>query len=610
MKTFHKIAGAFLALLLIAAAYGIFRTRPAAPSVPTVATTSTGNAKTPAAQSQVVDQTPLKIAQQLALLVTLPGERELAAEAIRLTDHEVDIAFTAALRDATLHPPALSAEAKEIQARMQQAQRGLTATQAQIAQLDAAIAKASGDQKDSLEDQLDIANAQVELDQDEVEDAKQDLIREGGDPQDRIQAMVAEHEASTKATEAALAATTMPTEERGLVHRATQWWGLHKKQMLLWRAKAATANTVGTLSARHDALDKDLQTEKSKAGASADGTALSPAARLAWNDNDADAVINATKDRAARQKKLAGLDKRIDDEKELDGLYDKWIALVAGQQRNVLNRSLKGVAIILGILLLGLFFDQWIASLLARTKLDRRQIETLRGVTRVSLQVVGVLFILLVIFGPPPNLGTFLGLAGAGLTVALKDFIVGFIGWFVLMGKNGIRLGDWVEINGVTGEVVELGMFHTVLLETGNWTDSGHPTGRRVTFTNSYAIEGHYFNFSTSGQWLWDELTVILPAGHDPYPMVDAVKKKVVEATAESGQKAEREWKGAAKSADMSSLSAEPAINVRPAIGGTEIAVRYITNAHDRGQMRAKLNQVLVDLLGAKEPAPAVTPSK
>ena len=55
----------------------------------------------------------------------------------------------------------------------------------------------------------------------------------------------------------------------------------------------------------------------------------------------------------------------------------------------------------------------------------------------------------------------------------------------------------------------------------------------------------------------------------------------------------------------MSSLSAEPAINVRPAIGGTEIAVRYITNAHDRGQMRAKLNQVLVDLLGAKEPAPA-----
>src|SRR5262249_27165395 len=158
----------------------------------------------------------------------------------------------------------------------------------------------------------------------------------------------------------------------------------------------------------------------------------------------------------------------------------------------------------------GLFFSSWMQALVARLRLDRRQVQSLHGVTRVAFQVVTLLLILLVIFGPPSQLGTFLGLAGGGLTVALKDFILGFLGWFVLMGKNGVRLGDWVEINGVTGEVVELGMFHTVLLETGNWTDSGHPTGRRVTFTNGFAIEGHYFNFSTSGQWLWDELQVVL----------------------------------------------------------------------------------------------------
>src|SRR4029077_19863825 len=97
----------------------------------------------------------------------------------------------------------------------------------------------------------------------------------------------------------------------------------------------------------------------------------------------------------------------------------------------------------------------------------------------------------------------------------------------------------------VTGEVVELGMFHTVLLETGNWTDSGHTTGRRVTFTNSFAIEWHYFNFSTSGQWLWDELQVVLPAGQDPYPMMDAIQKQVQEATSKSAKEAESEWRGA-----------------------------------------------------------------
>ncbi len=167
------------------------------------------------------------------------------------------------------------------------------------------------------------------------------------------------------------------------------------------------------------------------------------------------------------------------------------------------------------------------------------------------------------------------------------------------MGKNGVRLGDWVEINGVTGEVVELGMFHTVLLETGNWTDSGHPTGRRVTFTNGFAVEGHYFNFSTSGQWLWDELQIVLPSGQNPYPVVEAIQKIVLEATSEGARQAEQEWKSAAKSRDMK-ISAAPAINVKPIIGGVEISVRYVTRANERSLLRAKLNHAAVDLLGAR----------
>ena len=176
--------------------------------------------------------------------------------------------------------------------------------------------------------------------------------------------------------------------------------------------------------------------------------------------------------------------------------------------------------------------------------MDRRRTQTLYMVTRVSLQVVARPVHPARRLRSADNLGTFLGLAGAGLTVALKDFIVGFLGWFVLMGKNGIRIGDLVEINGVTGEVVELGIFYTVLLETGSWSESGHPTGRRVTFTNGFAIEGHYFNFSTSGRWLWDEVRIVVPAGHDPYPIVDAIQKEIDEATADSARQAEAEWTG------------------------------------------------------------------
>jgi small-conductance mechanosensitive channel len=411
---------------------------------------------------------------------------------------------------------------------------------------------------------------------------------------------------------------TAAVQQRGLIYRLSEWSALHQKQIFLWEAKQQAESAAASFSAKHNALDAQLQAEKRSASVSG-GTAGTRKAGAGGSlsklsREDSAALVTAAKQRASAQKRLASLDKRIENEKQLADSYGQWIGVVAASQRAVLHAALIGLTIILGILLIGVFFDNWLERLLGKLSLDRRQVETLRTVTRVGVQVFAVLFILLVIFGPPQQLGTFLGLAGAGLTVALKDFIVGFLGWFVLMGKNGIRLGDWVEINGVTGEVVELGMLHTVLLETGNWTDSGHPTGRRVTFTNSFAIEGHYFNFSTSGQWLWDELQVVLPLGQDPYPLIDALQKKVVETTANAAKQAEQEWKNAASSRDMKALSAAPAINVKPVVGGVEIAVRYITRANERYQLRAKLYQAAVDLLGGKNaplsPPPESAPAR
>jgi small-conductance mechanosensitive channel len=593
MKSKQRSAAIILLILLGATVYALIRTGTAAPNYLAPTMTQVSNPTEPG----LIDQRPLQTAQQFAKVTTTAEEKPFAEEALALGDKEMDLAFAAAVLDAQQHPPVLSAEAKAIQARLQQAEDALDTSKKRVDDLTAAEAKASGAKKDALDDQLDLAKAQLELDQDEVDETKQDLTRAGGDPQGRIQTMLEQHEAASHSSDSTRVTVSESPEARGLIHRFQRWSELHQKQLQLWRAKHDAEAAASSLSAKHVALENQVQAQKQQSGGS-------PSAEgQAGSGEDSAALVKSTRRRAGNQKMLTILDKRIANETQLAGVYDKWISVVAAKQRAVLHRGMIGVAIILGILLVGLFFDGWLEHLLGKTSLDRRQVETLRAVTQVSLQVVTVLFILLVIFGPPNQLGTFLGLAGAGLTVALKDFIVGFLGWFVLMGKNGIRLGDWVEINGVTGEVVELGMFHTVLLETGNWTDSSHPTGRRVTFTNSFAIEGHYFNFSTSGQWLWDELQIVVPVGQDPYPIVDAIQKKVVEATGTSALQAEKEWKGTARSREMSSLSAAPAINIKPIIGGIEIAVRYITRANERYQLRAKLYESAVGLLGQKSPS-------
>ncbi len=258
------------------------------------------------------------------------------------------------------------------------------------------------------------------------------------------------------------------------------------------------------------------------------------------------------------------------------------------------------------IALCALIADRLLERLFDRLEPDRKNLLTLRAVARIATRALGAILILLVIFGLPTQMATVLALAGAGLTVALKDFIVGFFGWFVLMGKNGIRHGDWVEINGVSGEAVEIGLFHTVLLETGNWNDSGHPTGRRVTFVNSYAIEGHYFNFSTSGQWLWEELEVMVPANQDPYPVAEEIQKIVAKETEANARLAEQEWQRMGNARGVRPFSAGPAISVRPANLGFGIQLRYVTRANERYQQRAKLYSDIVDLLRRKNiPRPA-----
>jgi len=601
MQRRHQIAASLIFLLIVATLFGIWHTRQA----------SSLSASSPAKNSQqanssltVVDQTPLKVAQQLAQLASTPEERAFAQEAIRLADYEVDMAFDTALSEARLHPPPLSPEAKQINERLQKAEKLRKADEERTKQLAEQVVKTPEDKREPVELDLIQAEADLDLDQDEVDDAKQDLYRAGGNLVDRIQAMKKEHEQLGHANATAIPTGNIPPEELGLIHRAQQWSALHQKQLELWQAKSDALAAAGKLSAQHDALEAASDAAKAQSPElvhhSKRSQSVQPASRVSAADKsreDSASLLQRTEQIAANQKILTVLDKRIESHKELATVYDQWINFVHNAQLRVIHRMLIGSLIILIIALLGLYANSWMESVAGRVSTDRRQTQFLRTISRVFLQFLAALLILLVIFGPPGQLGTFLGLAGAGLTVALKDFIVGFIGWFVLMRKNGIRLGDWVEINGVTGEVVEIGPFHTVLLETGNWGDSGQPTGRRVTFTNSYAIEGHYFNFSASGPWLWDELQVVLPAGQDPYPTVEALKKQVAEATAEYSKQAEQEWRHATSSIEESGFTAAPAVSLKPILGGVDVSVRYITRASDKYKVRAALYHTALELV-------------
>jgi hypothetical protein len=160
-----------------------------------------------------------------------------------------------------------------------------------------------------------------------------------------------------------------------------------------------------------------------------------------------------------------------------------------------------------------------------------------------------------------------------------------------------VRVRDWVEIDGVGGEVVQLGLFRTWLLETGNWTAHGHPTGRRVSFLNGYAIRGKYFNFSTVGQWMWDEIKVSVPPDKGIHPLLKSIYDETVKITEADAKMAEAEWKRVTHEEGSPQFSAMPSVNLRPAGAGVDIVIRYITRAGVRVETRNRLFAMIVELM-------------
>jgi small-conductance mechanosensitive channel len=542
-------------------------------------------------QTTVVDLHPWQIAQALAPLAVSKEEEEFAHEAERLADHEVNQAFAAALRQAGEQRVVPTGEALELTQKVAQLQAAAKDDQAQVQSLTQTPGTAADD--------LKIAQAQLALDQDELNDAEHDLARASGDVRTRIQQELSAHEAAMSKTNAQSGSDSqvavISTRQYGtLAHRVEAWFGQRSRHELIEQAVQQAHLDAAALTVQHNALEAKAE---ASSDAAAGNVAKPSAARLA-----------SLQQRREQRQLLSIYDDRIQTQQQLAAVYSKWSHQVMLQHRIVTHMAMRSLAGIAFILICALLVESAGVALLERRALERRRMQTLRTILRLSVQLLGAICVLLVTFGVPSQISTILGLATAGLTVALQSFIVAFFGWFILMGKNGVRVGDWVEINGVAGEVIEINLFRTTILENRAWADKGHPTGRRATFINNYAVTGQYFNFSTVGQWMWDEISVSLPQSTETYAKVALIQKAVLEETEQDARQAEQEWKRVPRHSGMSHASASSSVDMRPAGAGVEVLIRYVTRASERLKVRNRLYERVIDVL--HNPHVVISPSQ
>ena len=507
--------------------------------------------------TELVDQRPFQTAQTLAGLAVSAEEERFAQEAERLAEHEVEQAFATALRQASARQRVLTGAAAESAKKVAAMQATVADDKTRVAALtdaarQAGVAGAAGDD-------LDVAQAQLGLDTDELTDATADLARESGDQRGQIEEELAAFQtASKKGDGAKETAVVAARRYAALWGRASAWLDQRRRVQLLEQARVKVAEDARELARQHDAV------EKKNAGAAPRVAGMVGSARM-----------KGLESMAGQRMLMSVLDDREQTDEHLAAVYGRWEQQVWMQHRIVRYLILQSLAAMAAIVLVAAVLIVLVRKNIGRVVTEARRAGTLETIATLGLELLAAVGLLFVLLGVPQQAPTILGLTGAGLTVVFQDFILGFFGWFVLMGKNGMRVCDWVEINGVGGEVSEIGLFRTTLLETGNWTSRGHPTGRKVTLINSFAIRGQYFNFSTHGQWMWDEIKLTVGSGPVAYAMLGKLQEAADQETASDTERAEREWQQAAGSVVLRDFGAKPTVDLRPGSGaGMDVVVR------------------------------------
>jgi hypothetical protein len=244
-----------------------------------------------------------------------------------------------------------------------------------------------------------------------------------------IQRQFARYQAAQQQSDAAHAQISLSGKEpqssaRNLFAQFNVWRTQRAKVMQLQQARDGVPQKRKQLQQKHDSAEEPAPVQPNVT------QSQEPPPSAGSSDQ---AVIASLRRLSERQKNLAGLDQRLQDHKDLADVYGSWIGVVQSRQQATLHGIIQS-ALFVVLIVVGVYWGhRAVDRLFTHLIRDRRRLRTLRAVTRFGVQAVGVSLVLFVLFGTPSQMPTVLGLAGAGLTVALKDFIVAFFGWFALI---------------------------------------------------------------------------------------------------------------------------------------------------------------------------------
>ncbi len=247
--------------------------------------------------------------------------------------------------------------------------------------------------------------------------------------------------------------------------------------------------------------------------------------------------------------------------------------------------------IALVIYLLGML----VISLINRQVRDLRRRHSARKIALYTTVMAILVLVILFWLETVASFAVAISIVGAGLVVALQDVIVCFAGWLLIIFKRPFSVGDRVEIGSVKGDVIDVRMFQTALLEVGNWVGAEQSTGRVVHIPNSSVFKEKVFNYTKGFEFIWNEIKIAVTFESNwqkakeivlsqANPEIDKLKTKVQASIERMAQQYMIHYE-----------KFTPIVYVNIVGHGVELTLRYLTEVQKRRITQDRISRAILE---------------
>jgi len=261
----------------------------------------------------------------------------------------------------------------------------------------------------------------------------------------------------------------------------------------------------------------------------------------------------------------------------------------------IVRKIAASVVAVLIVAVVVRLINRWLRRLIPDTDMRYRS----RKVVSFVGYVVALLVIIAIFSQQLGTLTVAFGVAGAGIAFALQEVIASIAGWVAVSLGQFFRVGDRVRLGGIRGDVIDIGIFRTTLMECGDWVKGDLYNGRIVRIANSFVFKEPVFNYSADFPFLWDEFTVAIRHGSDHHLARELLARVLQAEVGEYAAFAKKSWEQMVRKCRIEEARVEPMITMVANENWLEFTARYVVDYRRRRLTKDQISARFLDELAA-----------